>query len=333
MMAPNELKPAMSIEGLIREYKLEPHHMTARLTPATDLFVLAHLGIPEVTKEDWRLVIDGLVDNPLEIGFEELLRCPKRVVETVHQCAGSPMNPTAPTRQIANVKWAGVDLRDLFSEAGVHSNATHVWAYGLDHGKFAGEDQDFYLKDVPFSRVQAGDVLIAYELNDEPFSAKHGFPVRLVVPGYFGTNSVKWLNRLHEADGRASSIFTTRFYNDPVPESDATKPVWEIAPESVIVAPASDGEVKVGETEIWGWAWSSCEVEGVEVSTDGGLTWNQADIEPRSHRSWQRFSLRWLARQAGTHELLSKATDAQGQTQPLDGARNAVYVISVTVID
>ena len=74
-------------------------------------------------------------------------------------------------------------------------------------------------------------------------------------------------------------------------------------------------------------------IEGVEVSTDGGLTWNQADLEPRSHRSWQRFSMRWPARRTGTHELLSKATDVQGQTQPLDDARNAVYVISVTVFD
>lgn len=332
-MDANAPKPTMKIKGLVREYKLEPHQMTERLTPETDLFVLAHMGVPEIAKQSWRLIINGLIDRPLEIGFEELLRRPKKVVETIHQCAGSPVNPTVPTRQIANVKWTGVDLQELFSEAEVHSNATHVWAYGLDHGSMAGEDQDFYLKDVPLSRVEDGDVLIAYELNGEPLSAKHGFPARLIVPGFFGTNSVKWLSRLRLSDVRARSIFTTKFYNDPVPESDATTPVWEIAPESVIVAPAQNGKVKTGETEIWGWAWSSCEVDKVEISGDGGHSWNLADLEPRTHRSWQRFSGRWSAHQAGIHELLSKATDVRGRAQPMEGARNAVYLVSVVVED
>ena len=305
--------------------------MTERFTPAADLFVLAHLGIPEINTENWSLDIDGLVDKPLELSFDELLRRPKRVVETVHQCAGSPLEPTVPTRRIANVRWAGIDLAELLAEVGVRSTATHLWAYGLDHGEFAGAKQDFYLKDVPLSRIEKGDILIAYELNEEPLSAKHGFPARLVVPGYFGTNSVKWLSRLQLAGGRAKSLFTTRFYNDLVPESDATKPVWEIAPESVIVSPAPDSRWPTGDVEIWGWAWSVCDVGSVEVSTDGGIAWHKASVEPRSQRSWQRFSYRWPARRPGTQELLCRATDVQGVTQPLDGARNAVYVITVTI--
>ena len=324
-------KPAMSIEGLFREYKLEPAGMTERFTPAADLFVLAHLGIPEVRAETWSLRVDGLVEAPLELSFDELLRRPKRVVETVHQCAGSPLEPTVPTRRIANVRWAGVDLRELLEEVEVRSTATHLWAYGLDHGEFAGAQQDYYLKDVPLSRLEEGDVLIAYELNEEPLSAKHGFPARLVVPGFFGTNSVKWLSRLQLAGARAKSLFTTRFYNDTVPESDGTKPVWEIAPESIIVSPAPDSSLPAGDTEIWGWAWSAGDVGAVEVSTDGGLAWHKAQLETRSQRSWQRFSYKWSARQSGTQELLCRATDTQGARQPLDGARNAVYGIMVTI--
>ncbi len=144
-------KPPMAIEGLVTEYYLKPADMTEWHTPVADLFVLAHMGIPEITLENWSLRIDGLVENPLELTFDELLRRPKRVVETVHQCAGNPMNPTTPARQIANVRWAGIDLRDLLAEIGVQSDATHLWAYGLDHGEFAGVEQDCYLKDIPIS--------------------------------------------------------------------------------------------------------------------------------------------------------------------------------------
>lgn len=326
-------KPPMAIEGLVTEYYLKPADMTEWHTPVADLFVLAHMGIPEITLENWSLRIDGLVENPLELTFDELLRRPKRVVETVHQCAGNPMNPTTPARQIANVRWAGIDLRDLLAEIGVQSDATHLWAYGLDHGEFAGVEQDCYLKDIPISRIDEGDVLIAYELNDEELSLKHGFPARLIVPGFFGTNSVKWLSRLHVAGSRADSLFTTRFYNDPVPDSGTTRPVWEIATESVIVSPGPDDTLRTGDIEVWGWAWSASEVQSVDVSTDGGITWLHALLEPRSQRSWQRFSYQWSARHSGTHVLLCRATDIRGETQPLGGARNAVFSVNLTLGD
>lgn len=317
--------------GMVRKQKLMPPQMTERFTQTSDLFVLAHMGIPEVSSDDWSLQIDGLVETPLKLTFEDLLKRPKREIETVHQCAGSPLNPTAPTRRIANVRWAGVDLRELLADAGVMTEATHLWAYGLDHGEFAGETQEAYLKDSPLSRLEDGDVLIAYELNGEALPIEHGFPARLLVPGFFGTNSVKWLSRLHLADHRATSLFTTRFYNDDVPGSDKTQPVWEIAPESVFVSPAPDQNLTQGTQEIWGWAWSASAVEAVQVSTDGGETWNDAELEQRVQRTWQRFSYDWTALASGTHELLCRATDADGNIQPLSGARNAVYGVTVTV--
>jgi sulfane dehydrogenase subunit SoxC len=184
-------KPVMTIDKMVRADKLTPPQMTARFIPTDDPFVLAHMGIPAVAAPDWSLTIDGLVEKPLTLTYEELLKRPKRVIETVHQCAGSPLNPTVPTRRIANVRWGGVDLAELLAEADVSPEATHLWAYGLDHGKFVGEAQDCYLKDSPLARLAEGDVMIAYELNGDPLPVEHGFPARLVVPGYFGTNSVK----------------------------------------------------------------------------------------------------------------------------------------------
>ena len=324
-------KQKMKIEGLVAEYKLAPSDMTDPLTTASDLFVLAHMGVPEVAMKSWSLTIDGFVERPIHINFDDLERFSKRTIETVHHCAGSPLNPTVPTRQVANVKWTGVDLRELLAEAGVKSEATHIWAYGLDHGEFAGEKQNCYLKDLPLSRISDGDVLIAYELNDEPLSAEHGFPARLVVPGFYGTNSVKWLSRLHLAPERANSLFTTKLYNDPIPASKSTKPVWELAPESIIVSPAPNSELRIGKIEVWGWAWSESEIESVKISTDNGNSWHESFLAPRHSWSWQRFSFDFHARELGEVELLCCATDVNGQTQPLDGARNAVYSTTVTV--
>ncbi|NNE83852.1 MAG: molybdopterin-dependent oxidoreductase [Alphaproteobacteria bacterium] len=332
-MEPSKPKPEMQTDGLVRKHKLSPSAMTDRLTSAADLFVLAHMGIPRIGVQDWSLTIDGLVDRPLKLSFNELLQRPKHIVETVHQCAGSPMNPTVPTRRIANVRWAGADLAELLGEAGVNPSATHLWAFGLDHGTFAGVEQDYYLKDIPISRLGEGDVLIAHELNDEPLPLEHGFPARLIVPGFFGTNSVKWLSQLHLSEGRAESLFTTRFYNDPSNGTETTQPVWQIAPESIIVSPAADSRLPTGDREIWGWAWAASDVVSVEVSTDGGGTWHAAELEPRSQRSWQRFSYRWPAPQSGNYDLRCRATDIHGETQPADGARNAIYSINVSVGD
>jgi sulfane dehydrogenase subunit SoxC len=312
-------------------YKVKPEQLTEPLTPVDALFVVRHMGTPEVAAETWALTIDGMVERPLRLTLEDLQRREKRVLEAVLKCAGSPRQPTIPTRQVANVCWGGVDLAELLAEAGIGAGSTHVWAYGPDHGSYAGEAQDYYLKDIPMTRLAEGDVLVAYELNGEPLDVDHGFPARLVVPGYYGANSVKWLSQLRLADKRAESLFTTRYYNDPVPGLDATRPVWEIAPESILVAPAANSTLPRGQFTIWGWAWADAAIRTVEISTDGGGTWHAAEVEPPSGRRWQRFSYTWSAHTTGSHTVMCRATDVRGETQPLDGARNAVHMVAVRV--
>jgi DMSO/TMAO reductase YedYZ molybdopterin-dependent catalytic subunit len=120
----------------------------------------------------------------------------------VHQCCGNPLEPQVPTRRIANVRWGGADLAALLDGLGVDGEARYLWSRGLDHGTFAGVPCDGYTKDLPLQRLREGDVLIAYELNGEPLPPEHGFPARLLVPGYYGTNNVKWLSRLTLAKTR-----------------------------------------------------------------------------------------------------------------------------------
>lgn len=312
-----------------------PSDLTDRLTAARDLFVISHMSVPQVSAADWWLEVTGLVDESLSLTFDDLRRLPRHTIESVHKCAGSPRNPTVPTRQVANVEWGGVDLRVLLNRLGVHRAATHVWAYGLDYGLFLDVEQAHYLKDIPRSRVDEGDVLIAYELNGEPLSPQHGAPARLIVPGYYGTNCVKWLCRLEFQDRRADSLFTHPLYNDRDldrdPSGHTTKPVWMVEPESLIISPIADATLAGNPCEIWGWAWSNCDVQSVEVSINGGQVWQKAMLEPRRQYGWQKFRFEWSPSGHGPFKLCARATDIAGKIQPMDGARNAVHAVTVTV--
>jgi DMSO/TMAO reductase YedYZ molybdopterin-dependent catalytic subunit len=264
------------------------------------------------------------------------MRYEKVSVTSVHQCAGSPLAPHEPTQRVCNVTWGGARLADLLADCEPRPSARFVWSTGADYGEFSGVSVDAYVKDLPVDRVKS-DVLVAYEMNGAPLAPEHGFPARLVVPGFYGTNSVKWITRATLAEARASGPFTTRWYNDSVEsngESDSagTVPVWAIAPQSVIVAPAPDATISASETiEIWGWAWADGGVSQVEISIDSA-GWRPAQLEPASGRAWQRFALSWTPVKRGASTLASRAASANGECQPTSGHRNAIYRVSVNVI-
>jgi DMSO/TMAO reductase YedYZ molybdopterin-dependent catalytic subunit len=319
-----------------RRIKRQPHEMTEGVTAIEDLFVLAHLGVPRIEAAQWSLVIDGLLGRATTPGLGALKARPKRVVEAVHQCCGSPLDPSVPTRRVSNVRWGGVDLAALLDELGIDPRARFVWSNGLDGGEFAGKPCDWYVKDLPLARLAGGDVLLAYELNGAPLPAEHGFPVRLVVPGYYGTNRVKWLWRLLLAEHRVEGPFTTTFYNDDADGADVAaglpprRPVWAQAPEAIIVSPAPDTVVAVDEpVEIRGWAWSIRGIAAAEVSADGGASFVRADLEPQRGWAWQRFALSWRPRDRGEAVLCVRAIEAGGAAQPVAGARNAIHRVRV----
>lgn len=323
----------------VRHIPLAPHQYTERITPSKDVFVLAHVGIPRARAEDWWVDVAGLVDSPIRLSFAEILRMPKRRVTALHECAGFPKAPHIATRRYANVTWSGVDLAAVLQVAGIRAKARYLWSYGLDQGAFEDVQSHVYLKDMPLDRIASGDVLLAYELNGERLDCEHGFPLRLVIPGFYGTNSVKWLYRLELSDRRPDGPFTTTYYNDvvaaPTPDNPegTTKPVWEIAPESIIVSPAANAELRAGTFTIWGWAWADAGVQSVEVSTDGGQSWTPADVEVAVNRSWQRFELTWTPPSQGQYVLMSRATDHAGRAQPPTHARNCVYEVPIVVTE
>jgi sulfane dehydrogenase subunit SoxC len=331
-MTPVKLDPAQAFG----RHPLKPHQLTDRVTRTEDTIVLCHLGVPRIDPDNWSLSIDGLVRRPMRLTLGELMRRPRATIVSVHQCCGSPLKPDTPMRRICNVVWSGTRLSDLLADCGPDPLARYVWSSGADHGVFEGDVCDAFTKDLPLDRA-AADVLIAYEMNGSPLRSENGYPARLVVPGFYGTNSVKWLTRLTLADARAPGPFTTRWYNDPLTDeagrpTGTTVPVWSIAPESVIVSPAPDQTLAVGEpVEVRGWAWADGGVTAVDVSTDHEANWAPAALEPPMGRSWQRFAATWRPADRHAHQLVSRAYSADGHVQPSDGARNAVHRVPVSV--
>jgi DMSO/TMAO reductase YedYZ molybdopterin-dependent catalytic subunit len=324
-------------KGTIRRIPLAPHEHVKEITPNEELFMLAHLGIPQIDAADWSVEITGLVERPAKLDLSDLRAFPKTSIQTVHECAGNPLTPEVPARRVANVVWGGVELTHILDAVGVQEEASFLWSYGLDWGEFEGESVEHYLKDLPLWRLADGGVIVAYELNGEPLPVEHGFPARLLVPGFYGTNSVKWLRRLELADRRAEGLFTTRYYNDRIAiENTDTgvehRPVWEIAPESIIVSPAPEETLANAPREVWGWAWASSSVAAVEFSDDDGATWQEAEVASRTQWSWQRFRIDWTPQKTGRINLASRAYTATGDCQPASGHRNAIYAVPVDVV-
>lgn len=322
--------------GFVRDLRLAPHELTERVTPQLDLFVLAHVGVPQIDAATWRLEIGGLVECPRTFSFDEIRQLPKRSVESFHQCAGFPRRPDIATRRVANVVWSGADLGGVLQAAGIKPSARYLVSHGVDRGEYDGLPMSDYVKDMPIERLAEGSVLLAYEINGEPLTRAHGFPLRLVIPGYYGTNAVKWLRRLELTAERADGVYTRELYNDPVapgysPEGSVTRPVWEAGPEAIIVAPRHGATRGLKATEIFGWAWAASHVARVEISTDRGRTWFQATVEPRAQWSWQRFSVQWHPPASGHYILMARATDVRGATQPMERARNSVHTVRVDI--
>lgn len=313
-----------------------PHELGSFITDDEQLFQTIHMGSAVVDQATWTLVITGLVKKALRLTLEDLKELPNKTVLTFHECYGPPTAPpTKAYRRVGNVKWTGVPLRYLLDLVSPLEEAQYVWSDGLDHGTFAGQFCDRYQKDLPISKAMNDEVLVAYLLNGEPLNKERGGPVRLVVPGWFGTNSTKWLCKLSLQAERSKSPYTTKWYNeiDPTdPSGQRMRPIWNVEPNSIIVHPKPDETVSGHQVLVEGWAWSCDGIDTVEISLDRGTTWQQAHLEKRTEYSWQKFRM-ILHLSPGTHEVMACATCDCGVKQPLAGRRNHVHSVRFSVLD
>jgi DMSO/TMAO reductase YedYZ molybdopterin-dependent catalytic subunit len=321
--------------GFFIRHPPPPHSLTTYITPDSQLFQTIHMGATVVDLTRYRLFITGLVPRPYTLTLSDLKHMPQTTITSFHECYGSPLKPpTESCLRIGNVTWTGVKVSHLLGLAGLSPSSTtdlFVWSEGLDRGTFAGVHADSYQKDMPLSKALQSEVLFAYEINGEPLSKNRGGPVRLVVPGWFGTNSVKWLCKLEVRKGRAMGPYTTTFYNERDPEDlsgEAMRPVWGVEVNSMIVKPKPGEVVRSDGVVVEGWAWSEEGVRCVKVSGDGGVSWQEADVEKRMEFEWQKFETR-LKLEPGSQCIVARATCLSGREQPIEGRRNHVHQVQV----
>jgi DMSO/TMAO reductase YedYZ molybdopterin-dependent catalytic subunit len=323
------------------------------LTPAGLHYLLIHYDIPAVDEGSWRLGVGGAVSRPLTLSLEAL-RSRGAVTRSVTlECAGNGRALLEPRPQsqpwlleaVGNAAWTGVPLRDVLADAGVVDDAVEVLFTGLDHGVEGDVEQD-YERSLPLAEALREDVLLAYEMNGAPLLPQHGFPLRLVVPGWYGMTHVKWLSRVTVLREPFEGYQHVRGYRLRRDEDDPGEPVTRIRPRSLMVPPGFPDFltrrriVDAGTHAIRGRAWSGLgRIERVEVSDDEGRTWWDAELDPPPDDAfaWRGWSFPWHA-SPGERVLVCRATDATGETQTLEPAwnvggyaNNAVQRVPVTV--
>lgn len=313
----------------------KPHLLDTFITPDDRLFQTLHMGVAEVDKEQWMLVVDGLVRNPFALKFDTLCKLPTRTVTAFHECFGSPIKPaTTALWRVGNVEWTGVALKRLLRMADPLRGASFVWSEGLDRGEFFGIKADRYQKDLPIDKAMHDEVILAYKINGELLSPERGGPLRLVVPGWFGTNSTKWLSKITLQDHRATGPYTTTLYNEPDPNgtANAVRPVWKVDVNSMIVRPKPEAVVIGPEVIVEGWTWHHEPVKLVQVSLDGGTEWRDTAVIARIDFSWQKFSA-VLRLCPGSYTVIARATSVEGRSQPLSGRRNHCHSVTFQVVE
>jgi len=324
-------------DGLIvrslRFYDLETpvEYFKTWLTPVPHFFVRNHMHEPvELSAADWRLSIGGEVEKPLTLSLNDLSKVePHSVVNTL-ECAGNGrgfQRPQVPGIQwgkgaVGTAKFSGPRLRDVLQRAGVKPSGKHVMFHGLD--EVPGKVPPF-IRSIPIEKALDADTLIATHMNGSPLTKHHGFPARALVPGWIGAASCKWLTEIKILDAEFVGNFMSPGYrlpNNPVKPGDTVKPedthpITALNVKSVISAPSAGSSVKPGNVSIQGAAWAGeADVVKVDVSTDGGSTWNAATLgHDHAHYAWRLWHYDFKAR-SGAYSIRSRATDSQGRTQP-----------------
>jgi sulfite oxidase len=301
------------------------------LTPVPRFFVRNHMHEPtELNMDDWRLSVGGEVEKPLSLSLAELSKLETHTVVNTLECAGngrSMHHPQVPGIQwgkgaVSTARFSGPRLRDLLQRAGAKPNGKHVMFRGLD--EVPGKVPPF-IRSIPIEKALDSDTLVATHMNGSPLTRHHGFPARALVPGWIGAASCKWLTEIKVLENEFAGNFMSpgyRFPNQAVKPGDAvnpedTHPLTGLNVKSVISGPDDGATVKAGRVAVHGTAWAGeADIVKVDVSTDGGKTWNPAKLgHEQAHYAWRLWSYEWKAK-GGDYAILSRATDSLGRIQP-----------------
>jgi DMSO/TMAO reductase YedYZ molybdopterin-dependent catalytic subunit len=307
------------------------------ITPTEQFYVRCHFPIPEIDERSWRLTIEGATS--VQFSLADLRNFAPEIQTVTLECAGNSRVFLVPKVKgvqwelgaVGNAEWTGVKLRDVLKHAGLKNGARDVILEGADKGTIAElprpAGQNHFARSIPIEKAM-DDVLLVWEMNGRPLTPAHGFPLRAVVPGWYGMASIKWLQRVIVSDQPFNGYYQTVDYafwqrNHSGP---TLTPLTEMQPKAQIARPENNEVISAGKSYlIEGAAWSGkAEIRRVEISLDKGKSWLDANLEGESKKNaWRLWHFEWNAPEAGKHMLLARATDSHGRVQPLE--RDADY--------
>jgi sulfite oxidase len=308
------------------------------ITPNEAHYVRSHLPFPNVQLNNWKLDIEGEVNRSLELTMRDI-RSFQQVTQTVTlECSGNGRafaDPPVAGLQwekgaVGTARWTGIPLRDVLMKAQVKPAAKHVILNGADRPLRAVPD---FVRSIPIEKAMHADTMLAYRMNGEAIPVLHGFPLRLIVPGWEAAASTKWITNIVVSDAEASGFFMQTAYripNRPVApgtlvDPKDTVPYTTLSVKSIFTNPLEGTIVPMGSSiQLRGFAWAGeADITRVDVSTDAGRTWNTAVLDSDKARyTWRRFRYLWKPPAAGSFIVMSRAADSQGRTQPMAASWN-----------
>ena len=344
---------SVSEDPLCREASLRS--LDSWITPTERFYVRNHfLDVPELDSSTWHLAVDGQVDTPLNLSLADVLARPSKEMVMTMECAGNSRSYTIPPSEglafghgaVSTARWRGVLLSDLLDLAGLKPTAHEVVFIGADHGNEEEDGVEFqleYRRSLPLEKALHPDTLLAYQMNGKALTPDHGYPLRLVVPGWYAMASVKWLVGITVLDRPFDGFFQKRRYvviNEGVENTLDREPVTTLKVKSLITSPRHGEVIQKGPITIEGLAWSGNGAIGkVEVTVDGGRSWREVTLLGESHsNAWRQWKYDWRASSPGHYIFMARATDSKGNTQPASipwnfrgYANNSIHTIAVEV--
>lgn len=304
------------------------------ITPEELFFVRNHAPVPEIDASGFRLSVGGLVERSLELSLDDLTReFEFRAVEATLQCAGNRRDELIAVREIpgevpwgaeaiGNARWGGVALRDVLAAAGLSDDAKHAAFVGRDRAQKGSQTLPFG-GSIPIEKANDSDVLLAYEMNGKPLPATHGYPLRVVVPGYIGARSVKWVTEIRAQATPSDNYYQRKSYKLFPPTVSAETVDWdhgmmlgEVGPTAVLCRIEGGTPVKAGPVALAGYAMGAggAEIDGVEVSVDDGATWHTAKLNSGGRGAWYLWRI-IVELAAGEREIIVRVRGT-GSHQP-----------------
>ena len=325
MIYPEELALAFRNRGMLLEA------LAYDITPTGMHYLLTHFDVPNINSETWSLSLKGLFKNPTTFQLSDLLNRPKVTMPVTLECAGNgraklhprPISQPWLLEAIGTAEWTGTPLKYLLQEAQIDDRAVELVFTGRDQGIQGGEIQ-FYQRSLTIDEAMRSEVLLSYEMNGAPLEPQHGFPLRLIVPGWYGMTSVKWLDSIEAVSEPFMGYQMDKTYRYATSREELGERVSTMRVRALMSPPGipefmTRGRLlNPGLTRVIGRAWAGpAKIEKVEFSSAAGQTWNEGILDkPVGEFAWTGWHFDWTAT-SGKHKLSVRATDEKGNVQPI----------------